>query len=60
MEKQLQSSRISLRDSNIELLRIVAMAMIIMSHLFGHGGIFENNVNNMSNLLIGGGNSNRW
>ena len=54
MEKQYQSTRINSRDSNVELLRIIAMAMIVMGHLFGHGGIFENSINNMSNLLMGG------
>lgn len=54
MEKQLQGSRINSRDSNIELLRIIAMAMIIMGHFISHGEIFKNSANNMSNLLIGG------
>ena len=54
MKKQLQGSRINSIVSNIELLRIIAMAMIVMHHLFLHGNIFENSVDNMSNLLTGG------
>ena len=46
------NGRIASRDSNIELVRIISMAFIILSHLAGHGGIF--NSSNLANLLYGG------
>lgn len=48
------NGRIASRDSNIELLRILCMVMIVAHHLFLHGGIFEQSVSNMTNLLFGG------
>ncbi len=48
-----KDGRIASRDSNIELLRIICMAMIVAHHLFLHGGIFEQSGSNMTNLLWG-------
>ena len=48
------NNRISTRDSNIELLRIISMIAIVAHHLFYHGGIFQNTGNNIANLLWGG------
>lgn len=31
------TSRVNQRESNLELLRIVAMALIVIEHIFGHG-----------------------
>lgn len=52
--KKSGTERISFRDSNIELLRILCMAMIVAHHLFAHGCIFEQSGSNMPNLLWGG------
>lgn len=41
------------RDSNIELLRIVCMAMIIAHHLVIHGGVLRNGAGQWRNLVWG-------
>lgn len=48
MEKQQKKQR----SSNIELLRILAMAMIIVHHSVVHGGLNTLGDNNFNNLLI--------
>ena len=48
------NNRAAVRDSNIELLRIVAMIVIVASHLFYHGGIFKHFGENNMQLILGG------
>jgi surface polysaccharide O-acyltransferase-like enzyme len=42
------NKRIMTRQSNLELLRIVAMFMILLAHLFGHGINFAKNISPIS------------
>lgn len=51
MSKPSDTSNSSIRQSNFELLRIVAMFMIIAHHLCGHGGLkFDNSVFSVNHL----------
>lgn len=46
--------RINKRESNIELLRIIAMLIIVMHHLVLHGQLLSQGVNFNNDLIIGG------
>ena len=52
-------SQINIRNSNIELLRIISMLFIILGHFIMQGGIFENyrNTNHIFPYILGFGSS---
>ena len=56
LNKEMQLIRKSNRDSNIELLRIIAMCMIVFYHLSINTGVLDGNNINISMILgiIGG------
>lgn len=53
MTQTTAADRIRKRDSNVELLRIIAMIMIVAHHLMLHGGVFEH-ASQTASLLFGG------
>ena len=58
MEHKIAQKEENIRQSNIELLRIISMSLIFLNHLSYHGGFFEYSTginHHVSSLFVCGG-----